>query len=109
MVTGIKERILFDGSIRKQMGLSIGKRLRRFCRQQQVESVAVCLLHSYANNAHEVRVRDELSPTGIPVTISSEILPEFREYERLTTTLINAYLGPVISSYIKRLSRRLKR
>ena len=57
MVTGIKERILFDGSIRKQMGLSIGKRLRRFCRQQQVESVAVCLLHSYANNAHEVRVR----------------------------------------------------
>ena len=108
MVTGIKERILFDGSIRKQMGLSIGKRLRRFCRQQQVESVAVCLLHSYANNAHEVRVRDELSPTGIPVTISSEILPEFREYERLTTTLINAYLGPVISSYIKRLSRRLK-
>jgi N-methylhydantoinase A len=108
MVTGIKERILCDGSVRKAMGPSIGRRLRHMCRNKHVESVAVCLLHSYANDEHETRIRDELASTGIPVTISSDILPEFREYERLTTTLINAYLGPVISSYIKRLWERLK-
>jgi len=108
LVTGVKERILHNGSVHKAMGSSIGRRLRRICREKGVESVAVCLLHSYANDAHETHIRDELTSTRIPVVISSEILPEFREYERLTTTLINAYLGPAISSYIKRLSRQLK-
>ena len=108
MVTGIKERILFDGSVHKTMGSTVGHRLRRVCRKKGIESVAVCLLHSYANDEHETRIRDKLASTGIPVTISSEILPEFREYERLTTTLINAYLGPIIASYIKRLNSRLQ-
>jgi len=108
MVTGIKERILSDGSVHKAMGSSIGRRLRRLCREKHVESIAVCLLHSYINDAHEKRIRNELVSTGIPVTISSEILPEFREYERLTTTLINAYLGPIIAVYIKRLRNRLQ-
>jgi len=103
MVAGIRERTLFDGSVLIKPGKSIGRRLRHICREKKVESVAVCLLHSYANDAHEKQVKDGLEQLGIPVILSSEILPEFREYERLTTTLINAYLSPIMSSYIKRL------
>jgi len=107
MVAGIRERMLFDGSVLRPPGKSIGRRLRGICRGKNVESVAVCLLHSYANDAHEKQVKDGLEQLGIPVILSSEILPEFREYERLTTTLINAYLSPIMSSYIKRLQSRL--
>ncbi|KPJ99780.1 MAG: hypothetical protein AMJ60_03800, partial [Desulfobacterales bacterium SG8_35] len=106
-VAGVKERMLFDGSVLKALGKTAGRRLRSICRANKIESVGVCLLHSYANNTHEQRIKDELSSLNIPVTVSSEILPEFREYERLTTTLVNAYLGPVISSYIKRLTRQI--
>jgi len=106
-VTGVKERMLFDGSVLRALGKTVGKRLRTICRKKKIESVAVCLLHSYANDTHEQIIKDELAGLNIPVTLSSEILPEFREYERLTTTLINAYLGPVISSYIKRLTKQL--
>jgi len=107
MITGIRERMLFNGTVMKRPGKSVGKRLRSICRKKKVASVAVCFLHSYANDTHEKMIRDELSGLGIPITISSDILPEFREYERMTTTLINAYLGPVIASYIKRLRDKL--
>ena len=69
------------------------------------ESVAVCLLHSYRNPVHERRVRDiieEMSP-GMPVSLSSDVLPEFREYERTTTTTINAYAKPITGRYLTRL------
>jgi N-methylhydantoinase A len=106
-VVGVKERMLFDGSILQPLGKSVGRRLRRICREKMIESVCVCLLHSYANDTHERSIKEEMAPLHIPVTLSSEILPEFREYERLTTTLINGYLGPVISSYIKRLTQQI--
>ncbi|MFZ5771231.1 MAG: hydantoinase/oxoprolinase family protein, partial [Thermodesulfobacteriota bacterium] len=104
---GVKERLRWDGSVQTPLARSAGKRLRRLCRQQGIEAVAICLLHSYANNAHERMLADELRRLAIPVSISSEVLPEFREYERLTTTLINAYLAPLVSSYIKRLTAKL--
>ena len=106
-IVGVRERMLFDGTVLKPLGKTVGRALRSSCRNKKIDSVAVCLLHSYANDTHEKIIKDELFRLNIPVTISSEILPEFREYERLTTTLINAYLGPVISSYIKRLTNKL--
>jgi len=107
LIVGVKERMLFDGTVLRPLGKSVGRRLRSICREKKAASVAVCLLHSYANDTHEKMVKDRLSVLGIPITISSEILPEFREYERMTTTLINAYLGPVIASYIERLTDKL--
>src|SRR5210317_176993 len=71
MVAGVKERMLFDGSVLEAPGKTIGRRLRRICRENEAESVAVCLLHSYANDAHEVQIKKELLQTGIPVVISS--------------------------------------
>jgi N-methylhydantoinase A len=66
------------------------------------DSVAVCLLHAYANPAHEEAVGAAL-PSDAPVSLSSTILPEYREYERTSTTVVNAYVGPVMSGYLGRL------
>jgi N-methylhydantoinase A len=67
------------------------------------EAVAVCLLHSYANDGHEAAVARALAPTGLPLSVSSELLPEFREYERTSTTVVNAYVSPLMSHYLARL------
>ena len=71
---------------------------------EKTESVAVCLLHSYANPVHEQRIK---SMVNTPVCISSDILPEFREYERMSTTVINAYLMPIIDKYLSNLEKRI--
>ena len=78
--------------------------------EQGCESYAVCLLHSYRNPAHERRVREiiqEMAP-GIPVTLSSDVLPELKEFERTTTTTINAYAKPVTVRYLTKLEQRLR-
>jgi N-methylhydantoinase A len=69
------------------------------------EAVAVVLLHSYANSAHELTVEEYLADLGVPVSISCRVLPEFREFERTSTTVANAYVGPRVRRYLSRLSR----
>jgi N-methylhydantoinase A len=71
---------------------------------EKTEAVAVCLLHSYANPLHEQKIKSMIS---VPVCISSEVLPEFREYERISTTVINAYLMPVIDTYLSTLEKKI--
>lgn len=73
------------------------------------EAVAICLLHSYANPSHEERLRDLIGRArpGLAVSISSEVSPEAREYERLSTTAANAYVQPLMSSYLSELERGL--
>ena len=72
-----------------------------------VQAVAVCFLHSYANPENERRAGELLSGLGIPITLSSELVAEFREYERTSTTVLNSYLIPKVSGYMRSLSRRL--
>jgi N-methylhydantoinase A len=67
------------------------------------EAVAVCLLHAYADPAHERAVAEALAGVGVPVSVSSLVLPEFREYERTSTTVVNAYVTPVMDRYLGRL------
>jgi len=69
-----------------------------------VESVAVSLLHAYANPAHERAVAAALADADLPLSVSSEIVPEFREYERTSTTVMNAYVAPKMSRYLGRLA-----
>jgi N-methylhydantoinase A len=74
----------------------------------QAEAVAICLLHSYANPEHERALKKALEETGgLFVTASHEVVAEFREYERFSTTAINAYIGPVVSRYLRDLAARL--
>ena len=70
----------------------------------KVESVAICFLFSFLNPSHELLVEKVLEDTGIEVSMSSRVLPEFREYERLSTTAVNAYVKPVMRKYIDRLA-----
>jgi N-methylhydantoinase A len=74
----------------------------------KVESAAVCLLFSFANPAHEQLIARALEPIGIPVSQSHKILPEYREYERTSTVVINAYLVPLMSRYLSALAEGLE-
>ena len=78
-------------------------------RREEVESVAVCLLHSYVNPEHERRVGAILAEElpGIPISLSAEVAPEFREYLRASTTVINAVIRPVVERYLERIEGRL--
>ncbi|HKA20480.1 MAG TPA: hydantoinase/oxoprolinase family protein [Blastocatellia bacterium] len=73
----------------------------------RLESAAVCLLFSFANPAHEEAIATKLEPLGIPVSQSHKILPEYREYERTSTVVINAYLVPLMSRYLNALGEGL--
>ena len=75
-----------------------------------VESIAVCLLHAYANPAHELAIRDLIDKRlpGVSVTLSSELLPQIREYERTINTVLNAYLQPAISHHLSGLEQALR-
>ncbi len=104
---GVKERIAADGSVIepvKQVEIdALVKRLKR----AKVESIAVSLLFSFANPAHEQAIADALQSLGVPISISSQILPEYREYERTSTVLVNAYLAPLVSRYLNELTGAL--
>jgi N-methylhydantoinase A len=103
---GVTERLRADGSV--ETPLDLANTLERLA-VLQPEAVAVCLLHSYANPAHERRLRDAIldAHPGLPVSISSDISPEIREYERSSTTVLNALLVPVVRDYLERLAARL--
>src|SRR5262249_15945082 len=75
-----------------------------------IESLAICFLHSYANPEHEVRVREMMAERApeLPISVSCEVLPEIGEYERMSTTLINAYLQPVVGRHPAGLSEGLR-
>lgn len=80
-------------------------------KNRNVEALTVCLINSYANDVHERRVRElaESVLPGIPVSISSELIPEMAEYERTETTVVNSYIRPVVSRYLQNLRRELDR
>jgi N-methylhydantoinase A len=104
---GVRERMLYDGSVEQPLDQSHLRSVIDEVQKKDVESIAVSFLYSFANTAHENAVLAALEPLGLPVSLSSRILPEYREYERTSTTVINAYLAPVMSRYLLRLHSRL--
>jgi len=73
------------------------------------EAVAICLLFSYKNPVHEILLEKAFKKHGIPVSRSSEIIPEFREFERASTTAINAFIQPVVQSYVQEIRRAARK
>jgi len=107
---GVRERIRPDGRIETPLDpASLGKAIRGL-RRAAVESVAVCYLHSYRDDRHERTTRDavENELPGVYVSLSSEVLPRIKEYERTSTTVVNAYVGPLIGRYLAGLRKRLE-
>lgn len=102
---GVAERTLHDGSVLEPLLDSEVANLA--ARVGDAEAVAVCLLHSYANPEHERRIGEALRQAGYAVSLSSEILPEYREYERAATTVVNAYVSPLMQGYIRSLRSNL--
>ncbi len=106
-ILGLMERTGPDGEIIQEPSQEELTRAATFCKEMGAESVAICLLHSYANPENERKATSYLAEKGFRTYASSEILPEFREFERTSTTMINAYLGPVVGDYVKRLEESL--
>ena len=105
----VKERIDFRGNVLRALDETALRETVRGFKVQNIESIAVCLLFSFLHPEHEARVRD-IVLEEIPdssVSLSCEVLPQIREYYRLSTTVINAYLQPILARYIAQLDRRL--
>jgi N-methylhydantoinase A len=100
---GVRERTLCTGQILEAVDMEEVKGILPKIREAGAESVAVCFLFSYLNPEHERQVGELLEQFTIPVSLSHEILSEFREYERTSTTLINAYVSPKMKGYVSHL------
>ncbi len=102
---GVRERLGPAGEVLTPLDEGSVRDAAALLRREEVESVAVCLLHSYVNPAHERRVGEILAEElpGVPVSLSAEVAPEFREYLRASTTVINAAIRPVVERYLERI------
>jgi N-methylhydantoinase A len=110
----LPERMAADGSIVQPLDeAALAEIVRHLC-ASEIESVAICFLHSYANPAHEQQAMQALEAAPLPegrprlfVCCSSDVLPEYREYERTSTTVVNAYVAPILDRYLGRLEQEL--
>ena len=105
---GVAERTHFDGAIARRPSRNRVRQLRARLRRDRIESIAVCFLHAYRNAANEKAVAEVLRGLGY-MCCSHEISPEFREYERSSTTAINAYVGPLMNDYLGELEGQRQR
>jgi N-methylhydantoinase A len=106
---GVRERLGPAGEVLLELDDESVREAAALLRREEVESVAVCLLHSYVNPEHEQRVGAILAEElpGVPISLSAEVAPEFREYLRASTTVINAVIRPVVQRYLERIEQRL--
>lgn len=107
----LAERMDPSGNIIRNFSEEDVEALAKQLKEDGVESVAICFLHAYANSEPEKRVAEILTRilgTDVYISRSSEVLPEIREYERTSTTVVNCYIGPIIAQYLKSLSDRLR-
>lgn len=106
----VTEKLRPDGSVATPLDDASVDAAIAVLRTEQVQSLAICLLHSYANPAHEhaVAARVRAALPDLAISISSEILPEIKEYPRTSTTVINAYVQPVVRAYLTSLDARLR-
>jgi len=106
---GIKERIAADGSILIPLDMRSVEGAIAKCKEEKVDAIAIGFLHCYANDEHEKSVKSFIQTTlpDVPVSISSQVSPEIREYDRLSTTVANAYILPLMKTYLENLGAAL--
>jgi N-methylhydantoinase A len=109
-IVEVTERVLADGRVHVPLDKTEARAALAACREAGAEAVAVAFLHSYANPEHEVAMRElaaEILPSR-PVVLSSDVSPQYREYERTNTTVVNAYITPRFAQYLHALRARLE-
>ena len=105
---GIGERVVASGEVLEPLDDRELRGLARKLKQADVEAIAISLLFSFLHPEHEERIASALASLNVPLSISNRILPEYREYERTSTVVINAYLQPLMGRYLNRLSGETK-
>lgn len=106
----INERVTFDGSVVKPMDEENLLQIIEELKEKEYDAVAVCLMHAYRNPDHEGHIRRAIEKElDIPVSLSSDIAREWREYERVSTTIINAYIAPIVKKYLKILEQEVEK
>ncbi|GAX59247.1 N-methylhydantoinase A/acetone carboxylase, beta subunit [Candidatus Scalindua japonica] len=105
---GVRERVSATGEVLSRVSKGDLKKICIALRKKGIESVAVCFLFSYKDPLNEGIVAKELEQLGVHVSVSSRILPEYREYERTSTTVVNAYVSPVMARYLTTLEEGLE-
>lgn len=110
MKTEVTERILHDGSIKTPLDENSVRNAVRILKAMGAETIAVCTLFSFLNPVHEDRIKEiiEEEYPGVYVSASHDLVSEFREYSRMSTTMLNAYLGPVMKNYVNNFERSVK-
>lgn len=103
---GVDERISAEGMVLQSPGEAVLKQLAERIAEQKPQAIALSFLFSFVNPVNEKAVAAALAGLNLPLSVSHQILPEFREYERASTVLVNAYLQPVMQTYLRRLQER---
>lgn len=105
----VAERIDAQGAVERPLDEALAAAVVDRVLAQGVDAIAICLINAYANGAHEARLLELIRARDarIPVTLSSELLPEIREYERTSTTVVNAYVLPLVKHYLESLGQKL--
>ena len=104
---GARERTLFDGTISQPLAGAEIRRVTAAVKRSGTDAIAICLLHSYANRRGEQMLAEALSKLGVPLSVSHRILPEYREFERLSTTVVNSYVAPKMAGHLTALQTQL--
>ncbi len=105
---GVEERVSAGGEVLQAPDEAEIDRLAQHAKDQGADIIALCLLHSYVNPAHERQIAGRLRESGWDVSVSHEVLPEYREFERWSTTVVNAYVTPLIDRYLSALERHFE-
>jgi len=107
---GVRERLKPDGEVLIPLDAEQLREAIAAIKAHAVTSVAICFLHAYRNPAHERAAAGQLSRElpGVGISLSSDVLPQIKEYERVSTTVVNAYVGSVVERYLAQLERRLR-
>src|SRR5437868_873909 len=106
---GVRERMRADGRVEVALDHASLNRAIAQLKRDKVEAVAVCYLHAYRDASHERATEEALRKRmpGAYVSLSADVFPQIKEFERVSTTVVNAYVGPVLSRYLHRLAERL--
>lgn len=105
----VNERLNYQGKVLKELDKKEVEELIEFFKTENVDAIAICLLHSYVNPNHEIQILDVINKRWpeVEVTASHELTQEWREYERTNTTVLNSYVKPIAKSYINNLEKKL--
>jgi N-methylhydantoinase A len=103
----VHERVDYQGNVIDELDPNQLEEIIKYFHKKKVESIAICLIFSFLYPQHEKLIAEQLKKSGYFVSISSEILPEFREYERTSTTVVNAYVSPILDRYLSELESSL--